>query len=91
MKNYLPIGSIVVLNGGTKRVMIIGRVQGNGADDKVYDYSACLYPEGYMNSDSLYLFNNEDIARVYYLGMQDSEEFAFRDIIDKERAKLDQQ
>lgn len=37
-----------------------------------------LYPEGYMGSNHLYLFNENDIDVLYYLGMQDQEEFEFR-------------
>lgn len=76
MKKYLPLGSVVVLNGGSKKLMIIGRCQ--ICQDVTYDYSACLFPEGYLNKDSLYIFNNEDIEELYYVGMQDEEEFTFR-------------
>ena len=74
MKNYLPIGSVVMLKGGNKRVMICGRVQTRMEDNKIFDYTACLYPEGYMDAQSMYLFNNEDIDTVYYIGMQDTEQ-----------------
>ena len=90
MKNFLPIGSVVKLTGGTKRVMICGRVQSEVESGKMYDYSACLYPEGFLGADSMYLFNNEDIAEVYYIGMQDPEEFAFRTVMDQELEKLNQ-
>lgn len=42
-KNMLPIGSVVLLKGGQKRVMIIGRVQARAGEDKIYDYSACSF------------------------------------------------
>lgn len=88
MKQFLPIGSIVMLKGGNKRVMICGRVQTRVEDDKIFDYTACLYPEGYIDAQSMYLFNNEDIDTVYYIGMQDVEEFRFRDLMEQELAKL---
>ena len=88
MKQYLPIGSVVMLKGGNKRVMICGRVQTRVEDNTIFDYTACLYPEGYIDSQSMYLFNNEDIETIYYIGMQDVEEFRFRDIIEQELAKL---
>ena len=91
MKNFLPIGSVVKLKGGSKRVMICGRVQSEVQSGKRYDYSACLYPEGFLGADSMYLFNNEDIGEVYYIGMQDPEEFAFRDVMEQELKKLEEQ
>ena len=48
---------------------------------KIYHYSGCLYPEGLIDPDKLFLFNNEDIERVYYIGMQDEEEFRFRNYV----------
>lgn len=83
MKELLPIGSVVMLKGGNKRVMICGRIQTIINEDKVYDYSACYYPEGIINSKELFLFNNEDIDMVYFVGLQDVEEFKFRGYIDE--------
>ena len=77
MKEFLPIGSIVLLKGGTKRLMICGRIQ-QKEDGATYDYSGCYYPEGILDPDELFLFNNEDIDTVYFVGMQDTEEFRFR-------------
>ena len=81
MKDYLPIGSVVLLKEATKKLMICGRIQICEEQNTVYDYSGCLYPEGYMGASEMYLFNNEDIDRVYYLGMQDEEELKFRHYI----------
>lgn len=78
MKDFLPIGSVVLLKGAEKKLMICGRVQTHVEQGKVYDYSGCLYPEGFMGADQMYLFNNEDIDTLYYVGMQDEEEFKFR-------------
>lgn len=86
MKNYLPIGSVVLLKGATKKVMIFGRIQVTD-EKKMYDYSGCLFPEGYMGSDKMYLFNNEDIDMIYFLGMQDEEELKFRHYIEEQMNK----
>lgn len=76
MKEYLPIGSIVLLNNGTKKVMIYGRRQMN-AEKKIFDYVAYLYPEGNINEEYNFLFNNEDIAEVIFKGFTDDEEKEF--------------
>lgn len=88
MKELLPIGSVVMLKGGSKRVMIVGRIQRKVGDNSIYDYSACYYPEGVIDPKDLFLFNNEDIDMVYFVGLQDVEEFKFRDFINKELAKI---
>ena len=90
MKEYLPIGSVVTLKQGTKKVVICGRIQKETKQGQIYDYCACLYPEGMIDSRSVYLFDQEDIGRIYYVGMQDEEEFAFRVRLEEELKKLSQ-
>jgi hypothetical protein len=77
MDKYLPIGSIVLLKGGTKRIMIYGRQQKELKSDKVWDYIACLYPEGNLNEDYMYLFNHDQIEKIFFIGFQDEEEIEF--------------
>lgn len=81
MKDFLPIGSVVLLKNAEKKLMICGRVQIQESDEQMFDYSACLYPEGMLSPDRIYLFNQEDIVRVYSLGLQDEEELEFRERI----------
>lgn len=77
-KNLLPIGSVVLLKGGEKRIMICGRIQANAGDGKIYDYSACYYPEGIVDPGNMFFFNQDGIERVYFIGFQDEEELKYR-------------
>lgn len=77
-KNLLPIGSVVLLKGGNKKIMICGRIQTKVDDNAIYDYSACYYPEGMM-SETMYFFNRDQIERVYFIGFQDEEELQYRE------------
>ena len=77
MDKYLPIGSVVLLKNGTKRVMIYGRKQIHIETGKEWDYLACLYPEVNINEEFMYLFNHDQIDKVYYLGYRDDEEVKF--------------
>lgn len=88
MLELLPIGSVVMLKGGSKRLMICGRIQLKDNEKKLYHYSACYYPEGIIDSKELFLFNNEDIDTVYFVGMQDVEEFKFRSFIEEQLENL---
>jgi len=74
---YLPIGSVVTLHGGTKKLMIFGRHQQDTANDRVFDYVGCPYPEGNIGSRATFLFNHNDIAWVHYFGLRDGEEQAW--------------
>ena len=55
MKDLLPIGSVVTLKEGTKKLMIMGRLQQNMKTKKIYDYAGCLWPEGYMDKEHCYV------------------------------------
>jgi hypothetical protein len=70
---YLPIGSVVQLKNTQKRVMIIGLKQKEVSTGIIWDYSGCFYPEGVIDPEKLFLFNKEQIARLYFVGFQDGE------------------
>ncbi|WP_235846398.1 DUF4176 domain-containing protein [Merdibacter massiliensis] len=85
------MGSVVTLKQGDKKLMICGRVQREVHSKRIYDYCACLYPEGMIDSKSVYLFNQEDIDQIFYIGLQDVEEFRFRHHMEEELKKLQMQ
>lgn len=82
-KDLLPIGSVVLLKGGNKRVMICSRIQTRAGETKIYDYTACYYPEGIVAADSMFFFNHDAIERVFFIGFQDEEEIAFHQVLDQ--------
>lgn len=48
----LPIGSVVLLKNGTKRVMILGYLRYRAGDQtRIYDYCGCTYPEGFISPE----------------------------------------
>lgn len=74
----LPIGSVVLLKGAGKRLMIIGYCKYKAGDEEtVYDYAGCLYPEGFMSPESTALFNHEQIDKIFALGYQNQKRFEF--------------
>ena len=74
-ERYLPIGTVVILKGAKKRVMIVGFCAVMESNkEKIYDYSGCLYPEGLLSSDQVALFDHEQIETIYHLGLADDEE-----------------
>lgn len=78
-EKYLPIGTIVLLRGGQKRIMITGFCcVSNDDQTKTFDYSGCLYPEGFISSDKTLLFDHSQIEKIYYLGYSDEEEKQFK-------------
>ncbi len=76
---YLPVGTVVLLENGTKRVMINGFcTMDANKPDKIYDYSGVLFPEGSLSSDQTLLFDHNQIVRVDHYGLDDQEEKDFK-------------
>lgn len=73
----LPIGSVVILKGATKKIMIFGIGQIDGTKNIAYDYVGVLYPEGNLGDGSHFLFNQNDIESVYFRGCDDEERKTF--------------
>lgn len=73
--DFLPLGSLVLLYGGKKKIMIISRaIAMNLKGENVYfEYGGCMYPEGLLG-DEVVFFNNEDIAEIFAKGSVDAEE-----------------
>ena len=88
MKELLPIGSVVLLKDATKKIMIIGYLPVT-SDNKTFDYTGVMWPEGLLTSDNSLLFNNEDITQVFFNGLHNEESKEFfkkiNDVLTKEQ------
>ena len=82
LKELLPIGSVVLLEGGEKRLMVFGVKQSQNAGEE-YDYIGVLYPEGNIGEGGQYMFNHSDIKEVYFRGYEDGERDEFLDKLEK--------
>ena len=89
-KHIFPIGTVVLLKGAKKRVMICGRFQKREGDDTLYDYSGCPFPEGLNSPRQLVLFQNEDVDQLFFIGCQDQEELLYREQLRKRLEELGQ-
>ncbi len=78
-EKYLPIGTVVLLKEATKRVMITGFCAVEDSNQKkIWDYTGCMYPEGFLSSDQTCLFDHEQVEKVYHMGLEDNEEILFK-------------
>lgn len=78
----LPSGSIVLLEGGSKKLMIYGRKQIVVSNNpKMFDYIGVFYPEGYIDQEYTFAFNHSDIETVIFEGYQDEEEIEFQEVL----------
>lgn len=71
---YLPLGSIVILKGGVKKVMIIARglaakIKG---EEKFFDYGGVQYPEG-LSGEEIAYFNHDGVKKTIFEGYSDED------------------
>lgn len=86
-KEYLPVGSVVLLKNGIKKAVIIGIMQeglNKDGEKETYDYIGVLYPEGFLNTKTMFLFNHNAINDIIFRGYENPErEDMIRNIEEK--------
>ena len=81
-EKYLPVGSVVLLEGGEKKLFIAGfcSIPEEESTD-TFDYTGYMYPEGFISADEIFLFNHSDIKEVFHIGYADEEEAKFKEAL----------
>lgn len=69
---YYPIGTVVILKDGNRPLMIYGRKQIQENSNLIWDYVACLYPEGNIGDEYTFFFQQEEIGAVLFEGYRSS-------------------
>ncbi len=73
-EKFLPIGTVLSLKKGTTKLMITGYcVTAPEIESTVYDYSACVYPIGYIDTKQACVFNHDSIDKIYHIGFINEE------------------
>lgn len=79
-KDLLPLGTLVYLEDGTKKIMVVGRgavmEDSETGKDVYFDYMGCAYPEG-IDPDNAIFFNEDNIDEIIHKGYADEEEKRF--------------
>ena len=85
LKELLPIGSVVLLKEGTKKLMITGiKPVSEDNPNKIFDYIGVVYPEGYLSNEYNFLFNHKDINDVVFIGYSNPEREDFIELMEAE-------
>lgn len=84
LNNLLPIGSVVLLKDGIKKIMIIGiRPYDKNNPDKTYDYIGVLYPEGFIGVRGMFMFSHENIDDIIFRGYENPEYKRFIQFVEE--------
>lgn len=84
-ERFLPIGTVLLLKGGKKEVMItsycifptnIQIKEGKAVkpDQKMYEYGGCIYPEGILDTSMSCAFNHNQIEKIVHMGYESEEQ-----------------
>lgn len=75
--NLLPLGSVVYLREGNKKVLIVARglVMKNQGNPVFFDYGGVMYPEGLQNDQMAY-FQHDAVSKVVFTGYSDMDDEA---------------
>lgn len=75
--NFLPLGSVVYLKEGNKKLLIIARglVAKNGDGHIFFDYGGVPYPEGLVDDQMAY-FQHDAISKIVFEGFRDLDDEA---------------
>ena len=84
MKNYLPIGTIVIIKGYERKMMIVGLSQIKAAEEiQRWDYVGVLYPVGVFSDQSFYFFNEDDINDIIFKGYENPEHKELLELLEE--------
>lgn len=84
IKDLLPIGTVVTLQGGVRKIMIIGvKTTIRDAPEVIYDYIGVLYPEGFLGDEGNFMFNHSDINDIIFKGYNNPERENFLNFLEQ--------
>lgn len=81
-KELLPLGSVVCLQEGAQKLIIISRgvFEDSDSSKQVFaDYMGTLYLSGFQKNSNIF-FQHENIDRVVFRGYSDEEEKRFLEV-----------
>ena len=84
-RSFLPLGSVVILKGSVKKLLVVSR--GSMVEGDFFDYGAFLYPEGMIDSNIAY-FNRGDILKVVFEGYADADDELVVEILNDAEAEF---
>lgn len=93
-ERFLPIGTVVLLKGAKKELMITSycvfptgtQIQKDGTETEakktIYEYGGCTYPEGIVEANVIHAFNHEDIDKILHMGYETDQYKEFTEILN---------
>lgn len=82
-ERFLPIGTVVLLDGATKPIMINGFCAvTKDMPDKTFDYRGCPWPEGVLLDSGVALFDHDQVKEILHIGYKTPESIDMSDRLE---------
>ena len=80
---FIPLGSVVQLYGGTQKLMVVARglTAQRGGKTYYFDYGGVMYPQGLLGAQMAY-FNQDAIRSISFIGCNDEDNQAIVKILN---------
>lgn len=86
-RSLLPLGSVVILQGSVKKLLVVSR--GSIVEGEFFDYGAFLYPEGMIDTNIAY-FNHDNILKTVHEGYRDTDDELVLEILNDAHTRFQQ-
>lgn len=87
--DYFPLGTVVLLKGGEKPMMVSGYLaKAQDTPGVIRDYFGYPYPEGCVDSTIVYQFDQENVEGILFMGYQDTETHAYLKALSEQAEDL---
>lgn len=87
-KEFLPVGSVVLLKEATRPVVVIGYMIVEEGQSEIWDYLGCAYPVGVIGNENNLLFQKNQIDKVLHTGFANDEGKQFLKDLEESVTKI---
>ena len=88
---WLPIGSVVHVEGAPSLMVVAGCMQKDAEDGRLWDYFGYPYPIGNFGEAAGAVFNKDAIDGVYFVGYQDVDGLRYQDVLEADEDEFNRQ
>lgn len=88
---WLPIGSVVHVEGAPSLMVVAGCMQKDAEDGRLWDYFGYPYPVGNFGEGAGAVFNKDVIDGVYFIGLQDVDGLRYQDALKADEEEFNRQ
>ena len=90
-REWLPIGSVVHVEGHDGLLLVIACMVGDEATEELWDYAAVAYPQGVTGPARDVLFDKDSIDGVFAVGFQNADGERMQELLVQAQTRFDEE